>query len=99
MDCPSFLPRYDRFLAELVDAREEAGLLKGKWRSVSACSIREYRRRVRRPPSRCYGADVVARALRKAPEDFRKRVIKGLGESASGARKDAVKRYAEGLLR
>jgi len=35
----------------------------------------------------------------KGPEDFRRRVVRGLGEPASGALKDAVHRYAEGLLR
>ncbi|MBX3224345.1 MAG: DUF4175 family protein [Labilithrix sp.] len=35
----------------------------------------------------------------KGPEEFRRRVIKGLGQPAGGKYKDAVKRYAEGLLR
>ncbi len=35
----------------------------------------------------------------KGPEEFRRRVIKGLGQPASGRQKDAVRRYAEGLLR
>jgi hypothetical protein len=35
----------------------------------------------------------------KGPEDFRRRVVRGLGQPASGALKDAVRRYAEGLLR
>jgi hypothetical protein len=35
----------------------------------------------------------------KGPEEFRKRVIKGLGQPSSGKYRDAVKRYAEGLLR
>jgi hypothetical protein len=35
----------------------------------------------------------------KGPEEFRKRVIKGLGQPSGGRLKDAVKRYAEGLLR
>ena len=35
----------------------------------------------------------------KGPEEFRKRVIKGLGQPSSGRHKDAVRRYAEGLLR
>jgi hypothetical protein len=35
----------------------------------------------------------------KGPEEFRKRVVRGLGQPASGALKDAVHRYAEGLLR
>jgi hypothetical protein len=34
----------------------------------------------------------------KGPEEFRRRVIKGLGQPAGG-HKDAVRRYAEGLLR
>jgi hypothetical protein len=35
----------------------------------------------------------------KGPEDFRRRVVRGLGQRSSGALKDAVRRYAEGLLR
>jgi hypothetical protein len=35
----------------------------------------------------------------KGPEDFRRRVVRGLGQPAGGALKDAVRRYAEGLLR
>lgn len=35
----------------------------------------------------------------KGPEDFRRRVVKGLGQPGSNALKDAVRRYAEGLLR
>ncbi len=35
----------------------------------------------------------------KGPEEFRKRVIKGLGQSSGSRLRDAVKRYAEGLLR
>ena len=35
----------------------------------------------------------------KGPEEFRKRVVAGLGQPSSGALKDAVRRYAEGLLR
>lgn len=35
----------------------------------------------------------------KGPEEFRRRVVRGLGQPASGALKDAVHRYAEGLLR
>lgn len=35
----------------------------------------------------------------KGPEEFRRRVVRGLGQPASGALKDAVQRYAEGLLR
>ena len=37
--------------------------------------------------------------LLKGPEEFRRRVVRGLGQPASGALKDAVHRYAEGLLR
>lgn len=35
----------------------------------------------------------------KGPEDFRRRVIKGLAQPGSARQKDAIKRYAEGLLR
>lgn len=35
----------------------------------------------------------------KGPEEFRRRVVRGLGQPANGALKDAVHRYAEGLLR
>jgi hypothetical protein len=35
----------------------------------------------------------------KGPEDFRRRVIEGLGSSQDPVLKEAVKRYAEGLLR
>lgn len=35
----------------------------------------------------------------KGPEEFRKRVLKGLGQPGAGRQKDAVMRYAEGLLR
>jgi hypothetical protein len=35
----------------------------------------------------------------KGPEEFRRRVVRGLGQPASGSLKDAVHRYAEGLLR
>ena len=35
----------------------------------------------------------------KGPEEFRRRVVRGLGQPASGALRDAVHRYAEGLLR
>ncbi|MGH7298533.1 MAG: DUF4175 family protein, partial [Polyangiaceae bacterium] len=35
----------------------------------------------------------------KGPEEFRRRVVHGLGQPSSGALKDAVRRYAEGLLR
>jgi hypothetical protein len=35
----------------------------------------------------------------KGAEQFRRRVLKGLSQAAGGRQKDAVKRYAEGLLR
>lgn len=35
----------------------------------------------------------------KGPEEFRRRVVRGLGQPSSGALRDAVRRYAEGLLR
>ncbi len=35
----------------------------------------------------------------KGPEEFRRRVIKGLAQPGSARDKDAIKRYAEGLLR
>jgi hypothetical protein len=35
----------------------------------------------------------------KGPEDFRRRVVRGLGQATSGSLKGAVQRYAEGLLR
>ena len=35
----------------------------------------------------------------KGPEDFRKRVIQGLGQPSTGKERDAIRRYAEGLLR
>jgi tetratricopeptide (TPR) repeat protein len=35
----------------------------------------------------------------KGAEQFRKRVLKGLSQAAGGRQKDAVRRYAEGLLR
>jgi hypothetical protein len=35
----------------------------------------------------------------KGPEDFRRRVTEGLSQPSSGKLKDAVRRYAEGLLR
>ncbi|HVJ90821.1 MAG TPA: hypothetical protein VM580_13540, partial [Labilithrix sp.] len=44
-------------------------------------------------------ADIPKADAHKGPEEFRKRVIKGLGQPSSGKYKDAVKRYAEGLLR
>jgi hypothetical protein len=35
----------------------------------------------------------------KGPEEFRRRVMRGLGQAMSGRQKDAVRRYADGLLR
>jgi hypothetical protein len=35
----------------------------------------------------------------KGPEEFRKRVLRGLAEPSSSKDKDAIRRYAEGLLR
>jgi DNA-binding NarL/FixJ family response regulator len=35
----------------------------------------------------------------KGPEEFRRRVVRGLGQAGSGSLRDAVQRYAEGLLR
>jgi hypothetical protein len=43
-------------------------------------------------------ADIPKADQHKGPEEFRRRVIKGLGQP-SGRHKDAVRRYAEGLLR
>src|SRR5262249_3616711 len=39
-------------------------------------------------------ADIPKADAHKGPEEFRKRVIKGLGQPSSGKYKDAVKRYA-----
>ena len=44
-------------------------------------------------------ADIPKADQHKGPEEFRRRVIHGLGQPSSGRLKDAVKRYAEGLLR
>lgn len=43
--------------------------------------------------------DIPKADAHKGPEEFRKRVIKGLGQPSGGRYRDAVKRYAEGLLR
>lgn len=51
-----------------------------------------------RKPNRDH-ADIPKADAHKGPEEFRKRVIKGLGQPSGGKYKDAVKRYAEGLLR
>ncbi len=44
-------------------------------------------------------ADIPDANAHKGPEEFRRRVIKGLGQPSSGLHKDAIRRYAEGLLR
>ncbi len=44
-------------------------------------------------------ADIPNPDQHKGPEDFRRRVIDGLGRASSAKQKDAIKRYAEGLLR
>jgi hypothetical protein len=44
-------------------------------------------------------ADIPKADSHKGPEEFRRRVVKGLGQPSSGRLKDAVRRYAEGLLR
>lgn len=43
--------------------------------------------------------DIPGKDKHKGPEDFRRRVLEGLGGSSDPVLKDAVKRYAEGLLR
>ncbi|MBV9949506.1 MAG: DUF4175 domain-containing protein, partial [Myxococcales bacterium] len=43
--------------------------------------------------------DVPKAGQHKGPEEFRRRVVRGLGRPAGGALKEAVRRYAEGLLR
>jgi hypothetical protein len=50
-------------------------------------------------PSTSSGVDVPTPNKHKGPEEFRRRVMRGLGQPASGALKEAVRRYAEGLLR
>ena len=44
-------------------------------------------------------ADIPKADAHKGPEEFRKRVIQGLGQPSTGKERDAIKRYAEGLLR
>jgi hypothetical protein len=44
-------------------------------------------------------ADIPGADSHKGPEDFRHRVLKGLGQAAGNKYEEAVKRYAEGLLR
>ncbi len=43
--------------------------------------------------------DIPDASSHKGPEDFRRRVIQGLGQPSTGKERDAIKRYAEGLLR
>jgi hypothetical protein len=44
-------------------------------------------------------ADIPKADAHKGPEEFRRRVIKGLGQPGPSRHRDAVERYAEGLLR
>lgn len=44
-------------------------------------------------------ADIPGADAHKGPEAFRKRVLRGLAEPSSSKNKDAIRRYAEGLLR
>jgi hypothetical protein len=44
-------------------------------------------------------ADIPNADAHKGPEEFRKRVLRGLSEPSSTKHKDAITRYAEGLLR
>lgn len=44
-------------------------------------------------------AEVPNKDQHKGPEEFRKRVVDGLGRSSDARLKDAVQRYAEGLLK
>lgn len=43
--------------------------------------------------------DIPKAEAHKGPEEFRRRVVKGLGQKSDGKQRDAVRRYAEGLLR
>jgi hypothetical protein len=43
--------------------------------------------------------DIPSVDAHKGPEEFRRRVMQGLGQAASGRQKDAIRRYADGLLR
>jgi hypothetical protein len=45
------------------------------------------------------GGDVPRAEDSKRAEDFRRRVLEGLGKSKDGRLAPAVKRYAEGLLK
>jgi len=44
-------------------------------------------------------AEVPTADAHKGPEEFRRRVIAGLGQSTGGRQKEAIRRYADGLLR
>lgn len=44
-------------------------------------------------------ADIPDKDAYKGPEEFRQRVMRGLGQPSGGRHKDALRRYAEGLLR
>lgn len=44
-------------------------------------------------------ADIPKADAHKGPEEFRRRVLKGLGQGAQGRNADAVRRYAEGLVK
>jgi hypothetical protein len=44
-------------------------------------------------------ADIPKAEQHRGPEEFRRRVMKGLAQPSGGRLKDSVKRYAEGLLR
>ena len=44
-------------------------------------------------------AEIPDKDKHKGPEDFRRRVVKGLGSSSDPRLRDAVKRYAEGLVK
>jgi hypothetical protein len=43
--------------------------------------------------------DIPGAKEHKGPEEFRRRVVQGLGQPSGGSLRDAVRRYAEGLLR
>jgi hypothetical protein len=43
--------------------------------------------------------EIPGKDAHKGPEEFRKRVLKGLGGSSDPLLREAVKRYAEGLLK
>src|SRR4030095_409035 len=43
-------------------------------------------------------ADIPKADAHKGPEEFRRRVIQGLGQPSSGRLKDAIRRYAEDVL-